>query len=72
MVPSFMNYDKPLVPQMLAMIIIILIIEFISLMIYSTGGKALSKLLTKTGNVQFINRIAGSLMMLVGIWLALS
>ncbi len=72
MVPSFMNYDKPLVPQMLAMIIIILIIEFISLMIYATGGKALSKLLTKTGNVQFINRIAGLLMMLVGIWLALS
>jgi len=72
MVPSFMNYDKPLVPQMLAMVIIILIIEFVSLMIYASGGKALNEILTKTGNVRFINRVAGILMMLVGIWLALS
>ena len=72
MVPSFMNYDKPLMPQMSAMVLIILIIEFISLMIYATGGKALNKLLTKSGNVQLINRVAGTLMMFVGIWLALS
>ena len=72
MVPSFMNYDKALIPQMLAMVIIILIIEFISLMIYASGGKALNEILTKTGNVRFINRVAGILMMLVGIWLALS
>ena len=70
--PSFMNYDKPLMPQMFAMGLIILIIEFISLMIYATGGKALNQLLTKTGNVQLINRVAGTLMMLVGVWLALS
>ena len=72
MVPSFMNYDKPLMPQMFAMVLIILIIEFISLMIYATGGKALNQILTKTGNVQLINRVAGTLMMLVGVWLALS
>ena len=72
MVPSFMNYDKALIPQMSAMVLIILIIEFISLMIYATGGKALNKLLTKSGNVQLINRVAGTLMMFVGIWLALS
>ena len=72
MVPSFMNYEKPLIPQMSAMVLIILIIEFISLMIYATGGKALNKLLTKSGNVQLINRVAGTLMMFVGIWLALS
>ena len=67
-----MNYDKALIPQMLAMVIIILIIEFISLMIYASGGKALNEILTKTGNVRFINRVAGILMMMVGIWLALS
>ena len=72
MVPSFMNYEKPLMPQMSAMVLIILIIEFISLMIYATGGKALNKLLTKSGNVRLINRVAGTLMMFVGIWLALS
>ena len=72
MVPSFMNYEKPLAPQMLAMVIIILVIEFISLMIYASSGRALSKILMKTGNVQIINRIAGILMIMVGIWLASS
>ena len=72
MVPQFMNYQIPLIPQMTAMIIIIVVIEFISLMIYATSGNALSKLLSKSGNVKTINRVAGLLMMLVGIWLAIS
>ena len=72
MVPQFMNYEIPLIPQMAAMIIIIVVIEFISLMIYASSGNALSKLLSKTSNVQTINRIAGLLMMSVGVWLALS
>jgi threonine/homoserine/homoserine lactone efflux protein len=67
-----MNYQIPLIPQMTAMIIIIVIIEFISLMIYATSGNALSKLLSKSGNVKTINRVAGILMMFVGIWLAIS
>lgn len=72
MVPQFMNYEIPLIPQMTAMIIIIVVIEFISLMIYASSGNALNKLLSKTSNVQTINRIAGLLMMSVGVWLALS
>lgn len=72
MVPQFMNYQIPLIPQMTAMIIIIVVIEFISLMIYATSGNALSKLLSKSGNVKTINRVAGILMMFVGIWLAIS
>ena len=72
MVPQFMNYQIPLIPQMTAMVIIIVIIEFISLMIYATSGNALSKLLSKSGNVKTINRVAGILMMFVGIWLAIS
>tara|TARA_B110000114_G_C15079925_1_gene393546 strand:- start:1923 stop:2426 length:504 start_codon:yes stop_codon:yes gene_type:complete len=72
MVPKFMNYQIPLIPQMTAMIIIIVVIEFISLMIYASSGNALSKILSKTGNVQIINRVAGVLMMLVGVWLATS
>tara|TARA_X000001036_G_scaffold242090_1_gene225878 strand:+ start:620 stop:1246 length:627 start_codon:yes stop_codon:yes gene_type:complete len=72
MVPQFMNYEIPLIPQMAAMIIIIVVIEFISLMIYASSGNALNKLLSKTSNVQTINRIAGLLMMSVGVWLALS
>ena len=72
MVPQFMNYEIPLIPQMAAMIIIIVVIEFISLMVYASSGNALNKLLSKTSNVQTINRIAGLLMVSVGVWLALS
>jgi|TARA_B110000967_G_scaffold210067_1_gene270180 homoserine/homoserine lactone efflux protein len=72
MAPSYILYENPLVPQMTALILIILLIEFISLMIYASCGEFLSKILTQTGNVKLINRVAGILMMLVGIWLASS
>ena len=45
MVPAFINYEANLIPQMSALVIIILIIEFISLMIYATGGQALGIML---------------------------
>jgi len=42
------------------------------MMIYATGGKTIGKLLTQQDNVKLLNRISGSLMMLVALWLALS
>ena len=72
MVPAFINYDLALMPQMSALVGIILIIEFISLMIYATGGQMLGIILKKQKNIQSINRLAGLLMVGVGIWLALS
>ena len=72
MVPAFINYEAPLFPQMSALVLIILIIEFISLMIYATGGQALGIILKKQNNIRLINRIAGFLMVCVGIWLAIS
>jgi threonine/homoserine/homoserine lactone efflux protein len=50
---------------------IILTIEFLSLILYASGGRTLNRLLRKQGNVCLINRIAGTLMVGVGIWLAL-
>ena len=72
MVPAFINYEVALLPQMSALVIIVLIIEFISLMIYATGGQALGIMLKKQNNIRLINRIAGLLMVGVGVWLALS
>ena len=72
MAPTFINYEIALLPQMSALVIIIIIIEFISLMIYATGGQALGIMLKKQNNIRLINRIAGLLMVGVGIWLALS
>ena len=72
MVPAFINYELALMPQMSALVVIILIIEFISLMIYAIGGQMLGIILKKQKNIQSINRLAGLLMVGVGIWLALS
>jgi threonine/homoserine/homoserine lactone efflux protein len=48
-----------------------LIIEFTSLLIYAHGGRVLSEQLLRRGKARWLNHIAGSLMVGVGIWLAL-
>lgn len=71
LLPPFLNQDEPLAPQLALLVALILLLEFICLLIYASGGKALRHLLLDRGNVKLMNRIAGSLMMGVGIWLAL-
>jgi len=72
LLPSFLIADQPLLPQLSVMIAIILVLEFACLMLYATGGKALRHLLMNKNNVKLLNRISGSLMIIVGCWLALS
>lgn len=70
--PPFIAPDLPLLPQLSVMLLIVLSIEFMSLMIYANGGQHLRKLLQGRNNVCLINKISGTLMMVLGIWLALS
>jgi threonine/homoserine/homoserine lactone efflux protein len=69
--PSFINPDLDMVPQLSSLVMIFLVSEFIFLMLYANGGKVLRRILEQADKVQLINRISGSLMILVGIWLAL-
>ncbi len=71
LLPPFLDGSKPLAPQLSMLIAVILTIEFASMLVYATGGKTLRKLLGKSGNVRLLNRIAGTLMIGVGLWLAL-
>lgn len=71
LLPPFINVDKSVPHQMVVLIGIILTTEFISMMAYATGGKSLRLFLTRGDNVKYLNRIAGTLMIGVGIWLAL-
>ncbi|GAL04957.1 putative threonine efflux protein [Photobacterium aphoticum] len=57
-------------PQLTVLVSIILVTEFICLVLYASGGRTLRKFLQQRGNVQLLNRIAGSMMMGVGVWLA--
>lgn len=71
LLPPFLDASRPLVGQLLALITVILSIEFLCLLLYATGGRTLRRLLGESGNVRLLNRAAGSLMVGVGLWLAL-
>ena len=70
LLPPFVDQGRPLAPQLLSLLGLMLIIEFTCLQIYAHGGQALSEQLHRHGKARWLNYIAGSLMALVGIWLA--
>ena len=72
LLPPFIDESLPLTSQLIVLIFIILALEFSCLIIYATGGKTLRKLLQNSSNVRFINKIAGFMMIGIGIWLALT
>ena len=68
--PPFIDYKEPLGFQISLMLGLILVLEFICLMVYASGGRVLSRYLQDRANVKTLNRVAGSLMLGVSIWLA--
>jgi len=72
LLPPFINPTLAFEPQIAALLSVILISEFICMMLYANGGKSLGKTLSKSDNVKHLNKISGSLMILVAIWLAVS
>ncbi|HHQ4572058.1 TPA: LysE family translocator [Aeromonas veronii] len=71
LLPPFISADKPMAPQISALVALILVIEFSCLLLYASGGRTLRHFLARSGNVTLMNRIAGTLMLGVGVWLAL-
>ncbi|MEB8431924.1 MULTISPECIES: LysE family translocator [Cocleimonas] len=69
LLPPFIDQSLPLLPQLSVLLLIILTIEFFSLTLYAIGGQSLAHLLRERSNVRIMNRIAGTLMIGVGIWL---
>lgn len=72
LLPPFIDPNIYLAPQIVVMLSVILVIEFLSLLAYAYGGKTLRKLLSRSNNVRLMNRVAGTLMLGVGIWLVLT
>ena len=70
LLPPFIDYQQPIQAQVLVLLTLILILEFICLYIYASGGKLLSTFLQNRANVKTLNKIAGSLMVGVAAWLA--
>lgn len=71
LLPPFLDTALPLGTQLAVLVAMILSIELVCLLLYAGGGRTASHLLAKGGNVRLLNRIAGTLMVGVGFWLAL-
>lgn len=72
LLPPFINTQLAITPQLMVLVGVIMVSEFTCMMLYASGGKTLRIFLSKGDNVKLMNRIAGTLMAAVGIWLALS
>ncbi len=71
LLPPFINIDYAIAPQLSILVAVILVSEFVCMMAYATGGKSLRLFLSRGDNIKWMNTIAGSLMVAVGIWLAI-
>src|SRR5699024_9143639 len=71
LLPPFIDAGLPMAPQLSILITMILTLELGSLLLYAHGGQSLKRLLSRGGNVRILNRISGTLLIGVGIWLAL-
>jgi len=69
LLPPFINTQQALLPQASLLLIIILILELICLLLYASGGRFLRSMLEKKNNVKLMNRIAGTMMLGVAVWL---
>ena len=72
LLPPFIDSSRPVVPQTVSLVSILLFIEFCSLCLYAAGGHRLRSFLGKKGGGTLLNRISGILLVAVGIWLMLS
>lgn len=70
LLPPFIDAALPMAPQLTILVALILLLEFSCLIIYASGGKLLRHILMERNNVRLMNRIAGTLMIAVGLWLA--
>lgn len=71
LLPPFISVERDVAPQLMVLLSVIMLTEFTSMMAYAAGGKSLRIFLSSGDNIKWMNRIAGSLMIGVGIWLAL-
>ncbi len=69
LLPPFISANYPFVPQLLSLITIIVVTEFSCLMLYATGGKTIGKKLVEKNNVKLLNKLSGTLMIIIALWL---
>jgi homoserine/homoserine lactone efflux protein len=72
LLPPFLLTESLINAHFVLLMLIIAVSELMCMTLYAAGGQSMRRLLSHRGNVAVINRIAGTLMFGVGVWLALS
>ena len=70
--PSFMNTDLPQMEQYIVLACTWFIIDCVSMFMYAALGSNISPWLSKTNNINLLNRATGSVFMVLGSALAVS
>jgi threonine/homoserine/homoserine lactone efflux protein len=71
LLPPFIDPSRSFVPQLMVLLGLILTIEFLCLLLYANGGQLLRKVLLRRASTQWLNRLSGTLMLAVALWLIL-
>lgn len=71
LLPPFLDPNKALLGQLGIFTLLILSLEFCSLLLYASGGKALAHYLRDPRHQSNLNRASGTLLAGVGLWLML-
>ena len=69
LLPPFLDFSRPMAPQLSLLLSIILSMELCCLVLYAMGGSVARALLANRANVRLINRISGTMIAGLGIWL---
>ena len=69
LLPPFICVESDLAPQLVTLITVIMLSEFISMLVYASGGASLRVFLNQGNHIKYMNAISGSLMIGVGLWL---
>lgn len=71
LLPPFIDIKYAFWPQLFVLVTIIVLLEFLSMLLYASGGKALALFFGQPHRVQYLNRIGASLMFGVALWMLL-
>lgn len=69
LLPPFINSQAPLWPQLIVLLSLILLLEFLCLLLYASGGQALRRWLLVPARVQRVNKATALLMVTIALWM---
>jgi homoserine/homoserine lactone efflux protein len=71
LLPGFISAERDLAPQLVVLLSVVVVSEFLSMSLYASGGRWLGRLLKDDHNLVIVNRLAAIMMLLVAGWVLL-